>query len=844
MGGLESRRDVLRMCLIAGSLLATGFVLQTFSTANAQAALIPHQPISIYGDDQFTPAHGVVTGNGTVTDPFVIQGWDIDASSATGIYVQDTQAVFVIRNCHIHGNAAISFWNVVHGNVENNSIDVSGRAIEFGESDGLLVSNNDFSGPGSGVATFSSRHVTLFANRFAAGGVFVSGAFVDQYDSLQVPANNTINGRPIMLVKDSAGAEIDGGDIGQLLLVNVSGARIANLTVGGAYANMLLAFVNDTTLLRNVVANGTYGIYVDKSSDVWITDNNVSSNVDTGIGIYYSSTATIVGNNIASNQYGIRMEFGSSASIFHNNLVRNGVQAVVDVDSGGKWNDVYPSGGNFWSDYSGLDSCSGNDQNVCPNPDGIGDTPRAISDLRADRDRFPLMSPFSGTSPRQPSPYPLYGSVSEGWGSTPTSLTSPGPVFATREGETITLHLLSVDGLTHSWFLDINNNSIPDSGEPVSPDFQSGTVPLNFTFNAPPGMVGAFPYRCRYHPAVMNGQFVIRPNRSEPSFSLYGNFNGWGLSMNSTSNPGPTLELYYGEVATLQLTTLDYTHFFTWFIDYNNDTVEQAWEPSSGAFWYHSPIQTRFTANRLGTFTYRSSEYPTIMTGLVQVTGTQIKQSAPPSTEASLAGKRGSNDWFVSAVTVSLTASDLLGSVTRTQFRIDLGVWSNYTAPFTIATDGFHVMSFYSTNDAGDVEAVKSAIVRIDTVPPGIRIFDSAESTVSSPLTVDWQVQDASSGLGYCVIQMDQDDPTNVGTTSSATFNLADGVHTFSVVAFDSAGNSASATARFVVGGSAAQSPLGFPSNYVSGGAIAGVAGGLALLSAWWIRRHRRPPRR
>ena len=154
------------------------------------------------------------------------------------------------------------------------------------------------------------------------------------------------------------------------------------------------------------------------------------------------------------------------------------------------------------------------------------------------------------------------------------------------------------------------------------------------------------------------------------------------------------------------------------------------------------------------------------------------------------------------------------------------------------------MVSFYSTNDAGDVEAVKSAIVRIDTVPPRIRIFESAESTVSSPLTVEWQAQDASSGVSYYRIQMDRDDPTNVGTTSSATFNLADGVHTFSVVAFDSAGNSASATARFVVGGSAAQSPLGFSSNYVSGGAIAGVAGGLALLSAWWARRHRRPPRR
>jgi len=38
----------------------------------------------------------------------------------------------------------------------------------------------------------------------------------------------------------------------------------------------------------------------------------------------------------------------------------------------------YPAGGNYWSGYAGQDQCSGPKQNVCPDPDGFGDTPNAV----------------------------------------------------------------------------------------------------------------------------------------------------------------------------------------------------------------------------------------------------------------------------------------------------------------------------------------------------------------------------------------------------------------------------------------------------------------------------------
>lgn len=73
----------------------------------------------------------------------------------------------------------------------------------------------------------------------------------------------------------------------------------------------------------------------------------------------YSSDNNIVGNNITeNNQYGIRLAESSSNSIYHNNFISNAEQ-VLSSTSTNVWDDGYPSGGNYWSDYNGTDLLSG-----------------------------------------------------------------------------------------------------------------------------------------------------------------------------------------------------------------------------------------------------------------------------------------------------------------------------------------------------------------------------------------------------------------------------------------------------------------------------------------------------
>jgi parallel beta-helix repeat protein len=68
----------------------------------------------------------------------------------------------------------------------------------------------------------------------------------------------------------------------------------------------------------------------------------------------------------------------------------NNTQQVVVYYSSNNWDDGYPSGGNYWSDYNGTDLYSGPYQNETGS-DGIGDTPYVID--ANNQDNYPLLQP-------------------------------------------------------------------------------------------------------------------------------------------------------------------------------------------------------------------------------------------------------------------------------------------------------------------------------------------------------------------------------------------------------------------------------------------------------------------
>ncbi len=178
------------------------------------------------------------------------------------------------------------------------------------------------------------------------------------------------------------------------------------------WAGIEVVGYNNNNIRGNIVTNTPYGIYLSGCDG-----NIVSNNYINGGGIYLnggSDSNTIsynkimnsadgiilmdnCGNNIISCNdvvdswfYGFYVYLCFNNIIYHNNIINNDVQVYSEA-SVNIWDDGYPSGGNYWSDYAGVDFYSGPYQNETGR-DGIGDTPYIID--ATNTDRYPLRNPW------------------------------------------------------------------------------------------------------------------------------------------------------------------------------------------------------------------------------------------------------------------------------------------------------------------------------------------------------------------------------------------------------------------------------------------------------------------
>ncbi|MDO8566232.1 MAG: hypothetical protein Q7S04_03555 [Candidatus Moranbacteria bacterium] len=100
----------------------------------------------------------------------------------------------------------------------------------------------------------------------------------------------------------------------------------------------------------------------------------------------------------------------------------------------------------------------------------------------------------------------------------------------------------------------------------------------------------------------------------------------------------------------------------------------------------------------------------------------------PPVTTASVTGTTGTNDWYMSDVSITLTAQDEANGsgVAETTYSLDNGVnWRTYTAPVVISQEGATSILYASTDKQGNKEDIKTESVKIDkTAPEGKIVFN------------------------------------------------------------------------------------------------------------------------
>jgi len=146
---------------------------------------------------------------------------------------------------------------------------------------------------------------------------------------------------------------------------------------------------------NSISQNHLHGVWTyDNSNYNDISKNTISENHYDGVDLLSSSNYNTVNNNTVENNHddGITILSSSYNSVYQNQFINNTNQVNTD-SSISTWDEGYPSGGNFWSDYNGTDIYSGPYQNVTGH-DGIGDTPYIINSKN--QDRFPLVLESAG----------------------------------------------------------------------------------------------------------------------------------------------------------------------------------------------------------------------------------------------------------------------------------------------------------------------------------------------------------------------------------------------------------------------------------------------------------------
>lgn len=107
------------------------------------------------------------------------------------------------------------------------------------------------------------------------------------------------------------------------------------------------------------------------------------------------------------------------------------------------------------------------------------------------------------------------------------------------------------------------------------------------------------------------------------------------------------------------------------------------------------------------------------------------KDEFPPTTDIALSGTPGADGWYVSKVTVTLSAADEGGSgVAETEYSLNGGPMITYLGPFTV-DEGITMILYRSVDNAGNVEGAKQQEVKVDKTPPEARIwFDEAANGI------------------------------------------------------------------------------------------------------------------
>jgi parallel beta-helix repeat protein len=309
--------------------------------------------------------------DGSIDPPTAPIERDGDLYTLTGNVTSDADGIVIERDNMTLDGAGYT----IQGEGRWTGIELSGRI-------NVTIRNTEITAFRWGIGLTSSSNNSLVGNNMEIGLRGIS--LTESSDNNSISGNN-ITGTPSngIFLKDSAYNTISRNCITK--------HRECGIWLGLSSNNTICE--NKITRSHRPTMFGADGICAVYASNNIISGNNITANAGDGITLLYSSNNSISGNNIAENtHWSMNVGDSSSNTICHNNFINNTRQILSYACSVNVWDDGYPSGGNYWSDYGerypSAEELDGS---------GIWDTPYEIDE--DNQDNYPLTEPWSPTPP-------------------------------------------------------------------------------------------------------------------------------------------------------------------------------------------------------------------------------------------------------------------------------------------------------------------------------------------------------------------------------------------------------------------------------------------------------------
>ena len=282
------------------------------------------------------------SGNGTESNPFIIENYLIESNYSAGIFVEGTTAHFIIRNCLVAGyDYGIFIYNVSVGTAQviNNTCEgiVGGYGILAVLAENITITDNTCRNNEYGLIIDSCSGARVSDNRIS----FTDDPFCIYYSPYSYIFNNTVE----------------------------YGEEIGMLIYQGNYSIIENNAVHD---IGHNLYFGRYGIQLNTCHNLTVRYNTLT---ETGEGFYlWATVGTVLTDNIIlrCSSYGLRVSWNSpdwpseNNTYHHNYFIENswGDLPFEDLESQAFdrgvrneiWYDVNTNVGNYWSEYTGSGS--------------------------------------------------------------------------------------------------------------------------------------------------------------------------------------------------------------------------------------------------------------------------------------------------------------------------------------------------------------------------------------------------------------------------------------------------------------------------------------------------------